>query len=323
VVAGPGDEHAVAIAVGLASLGIEPTRVDLADLPARGLALGVGGRRPPRAWLGAAAGWLDPAACLAGWWRLGREPPVRQDAGEPVRRLSAGEWTSALRGLVRVVPGRWVNDPAREEAAQHKVAQLEVARRVGLDVPRALVTNHLGEARRFIRGCRRGAVLKSLCNLEEGGFTRAVGPRTPWLPDRLATGPAILQERLDGLDLRVTVVGRRLFAATADARAGEDPADVRRGWWKAAEAGGPYRLPPALARALLALTRRLGLAYAAIDLRRRRDGGWAFLEVNPAGQWLHVELAAGLPITAELVALLAGPRHAARARAAPGWKPAP
>jgi hypothetical protein len=44
--------------------------------------------------------------------------------------------------------------------------------------------------------------------------------------------------------------------------------------------------------------------------------------VNPAGQWLHVELAAGLPITAEVVALLAGPRFAARARAAPGWRPA-
>ena len=98
-----------------------------------------------------------------------------------------------------------------------------------------------------------------------------------------------------------------------DARAGGNPDDVRADWWKAVASSRPIELPAELARRLLALQRRLGLAYGAIDLRRRRDGRWAFLEVNPAGQWLQFEAATGLPITAALAALLArGGRDRAR-----------
>ena len=57
--------------------------------------------------------------------------------------------------------------------------------------------------------------------------------------------------------------------------------------------------------ALLALRRRLGLWYGAIDLRRAPDGEFVFLEINPAGQWLFVEYATGQPIAQELAALLA------------------
>ena len=57
--------------------------------------------------------------------------------------------------------------------------------------------------------------------------------------------------------------------------------------------------------ALLALMRRLGLWYGAIDLRRAPDGEYVFLEINPAGQWLFVEYATDQPISHELATLLA------------------
>ncbi len=279
--------------------------LDLSRLPASGLTVQVGGGRPGRWVLGSALGPVDPADAVAVWWRRPRRPeaPAALDAGQ--QRLFDGEWRHAIDGLVQAVPGFWVNDPARDEAARMKLLQLEAARRAGLPVPRTLVTSSLAEARRFLAGCRRGAVVKSLSSFKEGGLTRRTGPRDPALPARLAAGPAILQERVDGLDVRVTAVGRRLFAVATDARAGGNPDDVRADWWKAVASSRPIELPAALARRLLALQRRLGLAYGAIDLRRRRDGGWAFLEVNPAGQWLQFEAATGLPITASLAALLA------------------
>ena len=49
-----------------------------------------------------------------------------------------------------------------------------------------------------------------------------------------------------------------------------------------------------------------GGGRGAFDLRRRDDGVHVFLEVNPAGQWLYVEEATGLPITAAVARLLAG-----------------
>lgn len=311
VIAGPGDDHAVAVALALAGRGLEPVRVDLARLPAHGFSAWAGGGRPVAVSLGAEAGPVDPSTCLAAWWRRPRDPSPPSRLGAATRRLFTGEWSAALRGLRHVVPGRWVNDPGREEVARLKLLQLEVARREGLDVPRTLVTSDLDEARRFATGCRDGAVLKSLSPTRETGWTRAVTARSQWLATRLATGPAILQERLPGLDLRVTVVGGRLFALAADAGAGGSPDDVRVDWWRAAAAGGPVVLPPGLSRRLLALVGRLGLVYGAIDLRRRRNGRWAFLEVNPSGQWLHAEVAGGQPITAAVVDLLAGVRGGA------------
>jgi len=316
VVTGSDDEHAVAVALALAERGMEPVRVDLARLPVHGLQLEQGGARAASVTLGNGAGRIDPATCAGAWWRRPGWPAASLALAADRRRLSGGEWMAALRGLAHVVPGRWVNDPRREDVSALKVVQLEAARQVGLDVPRTLVTNDLRAARNFMASCRDGAVLKCLSTVPDRDGTRAVSPRSPWLRSRLALGPAVLQERLHGLDLRVTVVGRRLFAAVADARAGDSPTDVREGWWNAAAAGGPYTVPGDLARRLLALTRRLGLLYAAIDLRRRGrgDGPWQFLEVNPAGQWLHVEATTGHPITAALARLLAGPRAAGRVK---------
>jgi glutathione synthase/RimK-type ligase-like ATP-grasp enzyme len=65
-------------------------------------------------------------------------------------------------------------------------------------------------------------------------------------------------------------------------------------------------LPPALHDALLALQRRLGLYYGAIDMRLTPDGEYVFLEVNPAGQWLFVERLTGMPIGQAVADLLTG-----------------
>jgi glutathione synthase/RimK-type ligase-like ATP-grasp enzyme len=308
------DEHGLAVALHLASLGVEPVLLDLSRLPASGLTVRLGAGRAASFEVGAGRRRVDPAAAVAIWWRRPRRPeaPEAFDAGQ--RRLFEGEWRHAIDGLVQAAPGFWVNDPARDEAARMKLLQLEAARRAGLPVPPTLVTSSLAEARRFLAGCRRGAIVKSLSSLKEGGLTRRTGPRDPALGARLAAGPAILQERVDGLDVRVIAVGRRLFAVATDARAGGNPDDVRADWWRAVASSRPIELPAELARRLLALQRRLGLAYGAIDLRRRRDGRWAFLETNPAGQWLQFEAATGLPITAALAALLA---HGGKDRARP------
>ena len=140
---------------------------------------------------------------------------------------------------------------------------------------------------------------------------------------RLRTGPAIVQERVDGLDFRVTIVGREVFAMSMDARVGGDPDDVRVDWERVSASARPARLPDALRRKLLALMRALGLRYGAIDLRRRRGGGYAFLEVNPGGQWMHAEAATGHPIGATLARLLASGGSAADRRPRPTARPSP
>jgi len=320
----PGDEHAVAVALQVAELGLRPVPFFLSRLPGTGLAALLGGGRPGRCLLGTPEGAFDPAEVRAIWWR--RPEAVETWPFDPaVRRLGEVEWAAALGGVVRTAGGFWVNDPGSEEVARRKLVQLEAARLVGLQVPRTLVTNDLPRALAFARSCRSGAIVKSLGSTEEGGYTRAVDPGNEWLDRRLRAGPAIFQERVHGLDLRVTIVGDEVFPMSMDARAGGDPDDVRVDWERVSATARPARLPADLRRRLLALQRRLGLRYGAVDLRRRRGGGYAFLEVNPGGQWMHAEAATGHPIGATLARLLAsggGVAKGRRTRARPSpWLP--
>jgi glutathione synthase/RimK-type ligase-like ATP-grasp enzyme len=311
----------MAVALHVADLGLRPVPLFLSRLPETGLAAGLGGGEPGRCLLGTVQGSFDPAEVRAIWWRR-PEPvekwPLRADA----RDLGLAEWSAALAGVVRVSGGFWVNDPGSEEIARRKLVQLEVARQVGLPVPRTLVTNDLARARDFVRSCRTGAIAKSLASTLEGGYTRRVTPRDAALAERLRAGPAILQERVSGLDLRVTIVGRQVFAMSMDARAG-DPDDVRLDWEKVSATARPAQLPPELRRRLVALLRALGLRYGAVDLRRRRGGGYAFLEVNPGGQWMHAEAATGHPIGATLARLLASGGSPAERRPRLTGRPSP
>lgn len=63
-----------------------------------------------------------------------------------------------------------------------------------------------------------------------------------------------------------------------------------------------YRRRPAL---LLKLMDELGLQYGTIDLKRCESGEYVFLEINPQGQFLYVEIKAGMPITRTMAELLA------------------
>ena len=135
-------------------------------------------------------------------------------------------------------------------------------------------------------------------------------PRRDWRPTRLITAedrahleavglaPVILQEYVAGLDVRVIAVGQLLFAAEFDARATRSPEDYREALDECPVR--PASLPPALAAGLHRLLGSLGLTYGAIDLRRREDGSYAFLEVNPSGLWRFVEERTGLPISEAL-----------------------
>jgi hypothetical protein len=104
------------------------------------------------------------------------------------------------------------------------------------------------------------------------------------------------------VDVRVTVVGDQLFAAEIDARGSSSPDDFRGAEDECRFAA--CDLPPEEAARLRALVGALGLSFAAADYRRRDDGTWFFLELNPAGQWGFVEARTGQPITEAVADLL-------------------
>jgi hypothetical protein len=67
----------------------------------------------------------------------------------------------------------------------------------------------------------------------------------------------------------------------------------------------PYDLPQDVRGALLEMVSGLGLRFCSADLVLTPDGRHVFLDLNPNGQWLWLELEAGLPLSAAMAGLLA------------------
>lgn len=311
-VAPPEDAHAEAVGRALDALGVEWRLFDLARFPLdASLALRHGGGQRRRhtvstlALPGAPALPLDRVQAV--WWRRPGRFHFDPGLSETHRAFAELECQHALQGLWQALPARWVNPPLADLAASRKTWQLAVAEQVGLAVPRTLITNDPGAARAFLaEQGRRPTVFKAFGAVEAGWrFTRLVGARERRLLEAVRHAPVIFQEYVPAeRDLRVTVVGSRIFAAQIDARRTGYPMDYRADFDRARVE--PCRLPAHVERRVRALLRRLGLRYGALDLRRKRGGEHLFLEVNPTGQWLFVEERTGLPVTRAVARLLAG-----------------
>ena len=103
--------------------------------------------------------------------------------------------------------------------------------------------------------------------------------------------------------MRAPAMGNRLYAAEIDSQAG----DAQRDWrLDHSVAMHPHRLDAQTETRLVSLMKRLGLAYGAIDLRLTPQVEYVFLEVNPGGQFLFLELVAGMPLSELMAEFLAG-----------------
>jgi hypothetical protein len=301
-----GDDHADRVLDALARRGAEIALLDLASIPRLGrvaLRYGRGGAREILA--GGSA--LDLGDVTAVWWRRPRPP-----AGDPSLRpehaaFAARQAFVAVVGAVTSLERQalLVSHPFKSDLAAFKTHQLAAAERIGLPIPATLVTSDPAAARAFLRARgKAGAIHKALhATPDDWRRTQRVGRGGGARLDSVRLAPVIFQERIPGVDVRATVVGQEIFAAEIDARASSSPDDYRGREDECRFA--PCTLPAKVARGLRGLVREMGLEFAAVDFRRRDDGAWFFLELNPAGQWDFVEDRTGQPITEALAALLA------------------
>ena len=72
----------------------------------------------------------------------------------------------------------------------------------------------------------------------------------------------------------------------------------------------PYRehvLPSAVKTSILAMMKGLGLSFGTIDMKIDESDKYVFLEVNPQGQFLYVEILTGLPLARAMAEFLLSP----------------
>ena len=319
IISGHEDVHAQAVLAALARDGADAAVIDLRAFPRdAALTLGFGGEDDART-LTVGGQTHDLRTVRAVWWRrpqpYGVDPAITDPAAH---NFVVHECHEAVEGLWRSLDATWINDPARDDAAARKVWQLDVARACGLAIPRTLVTNDPARARAFAEGLGvERTIYKAFQGSEDAWReTRLLKPGELDQIDLVRHAPVIFQEYVPAdADLRVTVVGDRIFPAAIRSREGAYAVDFRMDM--AGARIEPCALPAPVETGLRRLMARLGLVYGAIDLRRTPDGAHVFLEINPAGQWLFVEDQTGQPIARALAdALATADRGAAAQRSA-------
>lgn len=259
--------------------------------------------------------WFGDVSSL--WFRRPRLPTgdsLETDA--LATSFVRGEWTSFLEAMYSVLDNvQWVSHPARLAAASSKTLQLSHAARLGLRVPRTLVTNDPDAAGAFIEDVGGRAVVKPSGPgwLEDtsGDIQYVLTNRVPAgfaeLRDEIRLSPVTLQEEIaKNYEVRVNVVGQRVLAIKIESqRSPISELDWRR-YDVQRTPYTPYTLPPDVEDACLRLVAVFGLQFGAIDLIRDTGGEYVFLEVNGNGQFGWAEELSGVPVSSAIAELLAG-----------------
>jgi glutathione synthase/RimK-type ligase-like ATP-grasp enzyme len=247
-----------------------------------------------------------------------RRPKPFQATGiytEGLAPYAESEAKLGIEGLLKTAPARWINAPEDNQRAIYKPLQLHIAREIGLATPPTIITNDHQDALAFFDQQHGNIIYKALSTgiplrLEtEPSEKRAVYTsrvqRTYFEQRRVACIPHLFQEYIaKKLELRITIVGKRIFATEIHSTEQEFPVDWRRDyskhWYR------EHHLPEDIQHKLLNLVNHFHLHFAAIDMIVTPQDEYYFLEVNPNGQWFWLFERTGVPIPEALAHLLAG-----------------
>lgn len=301
----PGDDHAKGVLSELSRRRHPTALVDSSHFPARASLSQTFSMSGVGVEYIASGHRVDLSECRAAWWRRPLPYTLHDDLDPKVMSFAYTECHEAFAGALALLKATWVNPPHLDERAHHKPLQLATAVRVGLAVPRTLVTNDPGEARRFIAdvGPVRTIYKTFVATEEHWRETRVLRDEELQMLESVRFAPVIFQERIAAdADIRVTIIGDEMFATAIRSDPHGYSVDYRVDM--AAATFEPTELPGDITEPLRALMKSLGIVYGAADLLHTADGQFIFLEVNPAGEWRFVEERTAQPITAAMANLL-------------------
>lgn len=207
----------------------------------------------------------------------------------------------------------WVSDYYAILRAENKVWQLDLANRLGLRVPDTIITSSTESARKFIRDNQEVIVKFQSVSAPHGeGFSALASMKITTADFKdiqgLSLAPAIFQQLIKPkADVRVTVVGEKVFAALIEDPGVEEVGEIRD--WRLAHLLGrssfaKYAISNEASRLCVRLVKAMGLQFGALDFVLDHNNQLWFLEINSNGQWAFIEEDTGLSIGKAIAELL-------------------
>ncbi|MBR1490665.1 MAG: hypothetical protein IJ611_08135 [Bacteroidales bacterium] len=225
-----------------------------------------------------------------------------------------------LRHYLESIPsiGSIVND----RVASSKMLQYQVALDCGFVIPDTVFSNDKNDfislggkhPQLCIKGIEGHGVWDEE-NLQDYVFYTSIvdSKSLPEIPDEaFSQTVSFVQEYVPkAFEMRVTVADKDVFAARIDTQH-LDESKGRIDWRQGYDSGLRFSectLPEDIREKCVLLVHALGLNFGCIDLIVRPDGQYVFLECNPNGQWLWIELETGMKISEGIARFLASPTN--------------
>jgi glutathione synthase/RimK-type ligase-like ATP-grasp enzyme len=241
------------------------------------------------------------------WWRRTSRFRLDNSVTDPkVRSFCLSECETFFKGVLSTLDTPIINNPFAESLAARKPLQLTMAQKIGLDIPKTIMSNDPEHIRDFWESLDGRCIYKGFGSpFWTFSETRILTKEDLKDLDKLHNAPIIVQEKIEkGHDVRVNIFGRTIFAAEVKTHAPASELDWRldiTAKWE------EHILPDVIGKQLILLLNNLGLHYGCIDLRQQPDGTYKFFEVNPSGQFLFAEVDTGQPLLRSLAKLLMYP----------------
>lgn len=201
---------------------------------------------------------------------------------------------------------RWVNSVIANTQASNKLVNLEIAQKLGLIVPRTLVTNNPEEAEKFAIYNNWNIIVKPFRSAGVQIGDSFLSPYSNKVAkddflryrETIKFVPTFIQQYIEKeIELRVTVVGEKFYTAAIFSQ--QNPLTIHD---FRADSGYNVKheifvLPDDIKTKLLEFNKHYNLIFSTFDLILTPEKEFVFLECNPNGQWLWIEDLIGLPIS--------------------------
>lgn len=216
-------------------------------------------------------------------------------------QLYRSQWSAFIRNLIIFDRAIWMNNPIDTYKAENKLLQLKVAKECDFNVPMTLLTNdnmiNISSQSRYICKSLDTALFRNQ-NYEYFTYSNIFYGNE--IKDyNLNMAPVFVQELIEPkIDLRITVVGRKIFAVkviyddkglTGDWRKQKDNLEFIE-----------IKLPSDIEIKIINLMDTLNLNFAGIDMALTGDT-YYFIEINPTGEWGWLVFESDLKINEEIV----------------------
>jgi hypothetical protein len=299
------DRDAIRMSAKLRARGNSCLCFDPGDFPSKvAISFSMDGQGP-RVRLRCGAHAIDCADVRVVWFRHPARPRASMQIEDRMQRKAVEDESKIfLENLWSTLTCHWLPGPRHVMyEAEYKLLQLAMAQALGFATPPTLATNDPQAFMSFYRAQSNSVVSKLIgASLQRNlpdwrRYTEKVQVADLIDHRSVSLAPVIFQQNLaKQVEIRVTVVGKRVFAAEIHS---QSTRRTRQDWRRYNLERTPHfkhTLPPDLADRCAALVERLGLRYGAIDLVLAPDGQYTFLEINPSGQWEWIEAMTGLAI---------------------------